>query len=210
MGLYKDIMELKKDIEEREAKLRADKAKLEKKENEFQNGSMAFGKQLAEEASRYQRQVLDGKDTPEYPDDLKIVLSKVIFRYPVNQDSAYCYVAAAPVIAGYCDRASKESKIARSDPRLKLIEPAIVGDGIMIEVGDKAIYRKKFLPVVIYFVKHRKLSPEEAVKATKDALEGRIEYRIDDIDKYLYELELKDQESVEMITYAEGYIIGHA
>lgn len=199
MGLYKEITELKNDIAEREAQLNIDKARLNKMESQFNSEAEEFGKTLEKEAAAYEKQVLSGREyrDGEYSGDLKIALSKVIYRYLIKQETTYCYTAATPSIAGYCERVSRDSKISKLDPRLKQIQSAIVGDGVLIEISDKAIYKKKFLPIVIYFVKYRKYSPDDAIEAAKDIMEGRISYKIDDVDKYLYELELIEREKTE-------------
>ncbi len=195
MGLVKEIADLKSDISEREAVLIADKATVRKKEEELKKESTKLYEELEKEADAYTNYIKRGlwrqDDPPKYPGKWRRQLGKVILRYPSASKNGlfFHYVPASAAVMISLGKAAGESKVSQSDPRLSRIQSAIIGgkDGVMIECGgDQPVYREKFLPIVLFFAMYLKYDIDDAIEATKNAMEGRTGYKFEDINQYLY------------------------
>ena len=186
--LTKKIEALKKDIAELDAWTTVLRNELDELNKQFDKESKAFGKMLEEMADQYVDDVMNNRDTDN--PELKRALSKVMFRRSSSWkgQAVYEYFPAATAIADYCERKTQKSIILQSDTRLKTIQAAIIGDDMMIAIGDKDKdkYGKKFLSTVLFFTQLCEEDVDTALGLTKEILEGRAGCGIDTIDEYLY------------------------
>ncbi len=201
-----DIREKEESLKEAEinlnfanSELKVAKEKLQKLEAEKQEQIDALWNSLNVTARNLIQVAYWKAETNDFPGILDVV-GKIIIKqsYTFKQGeeifNTFSYFKVfnpvSPNSGIYKNEISKGSVLFVDDPRFELLDKAIVGDGVVIELGNgiqpdyPQTVIENFLPVFFFFVIEKKMKYEKAAEEAKKFFEKITT----DFDKELYKL----------------------